>query len=55
MTRIVSDRDGTPLINFDCAYPIIEGETDFIKQINSEYLSMADDFVNDIARSEERR
>ena len=49
MTRIVKDSDGTPLINFDCAYPIIEGGTDFIKKINSEYLAMADDFVNDIA------
>lgn len=53
MTRIVSDRDGTPLINFDCAYPIIEGETDFIRQINSEYFVMAESFIKNIAADTE--
>ncbi len=53
ITKIISDSDGTPLINFDCAYPIIEGETDFIKQINSEYLAMAESFIKDIAADTE--
>ena len=49
LSKIVSDTDGTPLINLDAAYPIIEGETDFVKQINKEYYDMAYEAVYDIA------
>lgn len=45
--EVVKADDGTILAYISTVYPVIDGDSDFIKKINSEYKAQAEKFVSD--------
>lgn len=45
--EVVKADDGTNLAYISTVYPVIDGNSDFIKKINSEYKAQAEKFVSD--------